>query len=193
MRIAGRYIASLSLVAISFTTICSAGPGFNSERRELALLSRDAGAALQRGLANMHLMLESLELDNPQQAEQRRADALKEFELAVKSFQKISEMAPKQKLVFDPRTDAEKLAVESFAPALKRRNMEVPATEKELAQLAEKLVSDFRSTVAESPRFDKNSRRAYGYFQTLFRDEGFLLNVGINASIIWSIQEAGPR
>lgn len=78
----------------------------------------------------MHLMLESLELDNPQQAEQRRADALKEFELAVKSFQKISEMAPKQKLVFDPRTDAEKLAVESFAPALKRRNMEVPATEK---------------------------------------------------------------
>ena len=191
-----RIKSSWAIVAIGVfgsIRIGDAGPSFNSDRAELAGLSRDAGAALQRGLANMHLMLEALELGKPEQAQERRADALKDFNAAIVDFEQISEKAPNQKLVLEPRSDVEKQAAESLGPALKRRNMPVPGTEKELAQLAVKVVTDFRSAVAESPRFDKSSSRAFGYFQKLFREEGFLLNVGINASVIWSMQVQDRR
>ena len=182
-----------AIAGFGLTGISKAGPSFNSDRAELASLSQEAGAALHRGLANMHLMLESLELGKPEQAQDRRTEALKDFAVAIDRFQQISDKAPNQKLVFDPRTDVEKQAVESLAPALKHRNITVPITEKELAQLARRIVEDFRAALAESPRFDKSSSRAYGYFQTLFREEGFLLNVGIDASIIWSMQGRGAR
>jgi len=167
-----------------------AGPSFNSNRKEMAALSRDAGAALQRALADIHLMLESLELVKPEEAQGRRADALKNLDLAIDSFKRISEKAPQQNLVLDPHTEEEKVAVGWLAPAaLKRRGIDPPQTEKDLALLATKLVSDFRDVVAGSKRFDKTSTQAFAYFQKLFREEGFLLNLGVSASVIWAMQD----
>jgi hypothetical protein len=70
--------------------------------------------------------------------------------------------------------------------------MEAPKTERDLAQLAVTLVVGLRAAIADSPPFDKTSIRAYAYFQKLFQQEGFLLNVGIYASVIWAMQDA-PR
>jgi len=174
-----------------------AGPSFNSNRAELASLSRDAGAALHKGLANVHLMVQSLEEENPAQAEERRAEALKSLDLAINKLEQIAAKAPAQNLVLNPNTDEEKAAVGALAPApLKRRGIESPRTEKDLAQLATRLVSSFRAAVADSQRFDKTSTRvdrantkAYAYFQKLFREEAFLLNVGVSVSLIWAMQE----
>src|SRR6266851_3540215 len=106
----------------------------------------------------------------------------------------MAEQAPQQKLALDPHTDEEKAAVAALtSTALKRRlGIESPQTEKYLAQLATRIVSDFRPAVAGTQRFDKTSTRAYAYFQKLFREEGFLLNVGIDVSLIWAMQGASP-
>ena len=192
-----RTLLALGIVLL-WATRGKAGPSFNSNRAELASLSRDAGAALHKGLANVHLMEQSLEEENPSQAEERRAEALKSLDLAISKLEQITAKAPAQNLVLNPNTDEEKAAVGALAPAaLKRRGIESPPrTEKDLAQLATKLVSGFRAAVADSQRFDKTSTRvdrantkAYAYFQRLFREEAFLLNVGVSVSLIWAMQE----
>jgi hypothetical protein len=193
MRLVSRRTVPTLGLTLLFATIGSAGPSYNSNRKELASLSRDAGAALHRALSDIHLMLESLEQVNPGLAEQRRSDALKNLDTAIGNFKQISEKAPEQKLIMEPHTNLEKNAVESLPQALKRRGIEFPHTEKELAQVATKLVSDFRTTVADSKRFDKTSTRAYAYFQKLFREEGFLLYVGLSVSLIWDMQDVSQR
>jgi hypothetical protein len=179
-----RLSAILLLAAVAW-----AGPSFNSDRKELAEQSRQAGAALHQALADVHLMLEYLELGQIEKAERRRQDALETLDSAIDRYKQLAEKAPRQKLITDPHTDLEKAAVESLPRALRTRNLEMPATEQQLAQLAESLVWEFRKALSNSPRFDKTTLRAYAYFERLLREEGFLLNVGIYASVIWSMQE----
>jgi hypothetical protein len=178
----------LICVALLLVPTAKAGPSFNSDAKELAEHSRTAGAALHMALADMHLMLRSLELDMPDQAELKREEALKNLDSAIENYNWIAEKAPRQPLVIEPHTYLERLAVQSLPQALERRGIEFPRTEKDLAILAAMVVKHFRSTIANSPRFDKTSAKAYTYFHSIFREEGFLLNVGIYASVIWEMQ-----
>ncbi len=183
--------SGLWAVGIFFVpVVCRGEVTFNTNRKELASLSRTAGAELQGALANIHLMLQFLEQGKPEEAQKSRLDATKTLTAAIKDFAQIADRAPQQPLIIKPQSELAARAIESLTQVLKTRNIPFPKTERELGQLAIRLVADLQNALDAGQRFGPNNKRDRTYFEKLFREEGDLLNIGLFCSVIWDQQES---
>jgi hypothetical protein len=165
--------------------VANAGPSFNSDRAGLVQASEAAGAELQRGFAQFHEMLRCLELHDQKCVDTARQGSLASFDKATGLFAEVAAKAPKQSLVMNPASDQEKEALESFRSLLQRREIPFPATERDLAEIAVKLVQQ-HSELLRKATF-KGTKADYPTLRRVLSSQGAVLDIGILSSITWTI------
>lgn len=168
----------------------TAGPTFNSDRKELDKLSANAGAELHRGFQKFHEMLMYLELKETQHATDSKAAALQHFNESIVLFKKVSETAPNQKIIYKPKDDREKDALASFQNRLKELGIAEPTTEKQLAELAVTTVTDHLYALEKSSF--KATKADYPPLRKVLRSQALLLDLGILTSIVWTLSVTQP-
>ena len=170
--------ASLGLHAI-------AGPSFNPDRDELAQLSGEAGAELHVAFARFHDMLQFLERRDVGRANEAKADALKHFKTSATTFEKVAETAPNQKIVFIPKSPGDEAALDAFKRRLAEQKIPIPSTERELAKLAVKAVSE-HAAVLEKSNF-RATKADYAMLREVLKSQAIVLDLGILSSIVWTV------
>lgn len=164
-----------------------AGPSFNPDRDELAELSGKAGAELHLAFQKFHEALMHLELRDVKRASDARAAALKHFEISIATFKEVADKAPKQKLVYKPRNQSDQAALAAFNARLAERKIPAPSTERELATLAVKAISDHVGVLKETSF--TATKADYIRLRDLLRSQAILLDLGILTSIVWTVSQ----
>ena len=179
-----RVLAGVALSMV-LSLRAGAGPSFNPDRDELAELSGKAGAKLHQGLQKSHEMLMFLELRNADRAASAKDEALKELGASIELFKQVADKAPNQKIIYKPKDKNDEAALASFKAHLDGRKIQMPSTERELASLAAKAVSD-HAAVLRSVTF-KATKADYNGLRKLLRSQATVLDLGILSSIVWTV------
>lgn len=162
-----------------------AGPSFNPDREELAELSSKAGAELHLAFQKFHEMLMFLELREIDRATESKGIALKHLDTSIALFQQVADKAPKQRIIYKPKDKNDEAALASFKARLSERKIEIPSTERELASLAVKAVSD-HAAVLRNTSF-KATKADYNALREVLRSQAIVLDLGILSSIVWTV------
>lgn len=162
-----------------------AGPSFNPDREELAELSGKAGAELHLAFQKFHEMLMFLELRDTGRATSAKGAALKHLDSSVELFKQVAAKAPNQKIIYKPKDESDNNALTSFKARLTERKIQVPSTERELASLAVKAVSDHAAVLREASF--KATKADYNTLRRVLRSQAIVLDLGILSSIVWTV------
>lgn len=184
MKFIFRAFAGLALSA-ALVLHAVAGPSFNPDRDELAQLSGEAGAELHVAFARFHEMLQFLERRDVGRANDAKADALKHFKTSTAMFEKVAQTAPSQKIVFTPKSPADEAALAAFKRRLVEQKIPIPSTERELAKLAVKAVSE-HTVVLEKSNF-RATKADYVMLREVLKSQAIVLDLGILSSIVWTV------
>ena len=178
-------VATACSLALLRTLPLNAGPSFNPDRDVLAKASEGAGAELHLGLQKVHEMLMYLELRDLGRADAAKSVALKHLDVATEAYEKVAKLAPNQKIVVKTTTPSEDSSVQAFRERLRERKIQMPSTERELAELAVVAVREYAGVLRES-KF-KATRSDYERLRVLLRSQALLLDLGILTSIAWTV------
>lgn len=185
------HVCSMKCVVVTMlltgTHAVWAGPSFNSYRDDLQKQSREAGRLLQEGFALYHNMLSALESNDLLAAKGWQLKAADKYTAAIEQYQQLVERTPKQPLSLDKNDKVQSEASGRLKNKLSVRKVAFPETERDLAELAVKCVTELRAALVETEL--TGAKRDLPGLMKLTLQNTFVEEVGVFASIIW----AGPN
>jgi hypothetical protein len=183
MRMVG--LASISLLLLSGAS--TAGPYFNTPRKEVADLSREAVTQLSDARIQLIQLFKDLDAGSSEKAHGDREQALKLLNDAYARFKEIATKVPNQPLKLYPKSADEEQVIKESLGALASRKLDQPKTEKDLAILAVVIVGNYGDAVrkANLDNFPKNWKGV----REIILSEIDLLAIGNLVSIVWTISE----
>lgn len=164
------------------------GPSFNAKGPELARLSQQAGGQLHLAFSEFHNMLSLIELADLESARLALGRSVGQLDEALNLYREMVRSAPRQELVLPQEgalNEDQRRAITILRDVLSRRDIAFPSTERDLAELAVRFVSGFREQLSlfEVTETDDDLEQ----YRRLFSNQALLLNVGVLASIVWSL------
>jgi hypothetical protein len=178
-------LASVSLLLLSGAS--TAGPYFNTPRKEVAVLSREAVTQLSDARIQLIQLFKDLDAGRSEKARGDREQALKLLKDAYTRFKEIEEKVPAQPLKLVAKSADEEEVIKEFFGALASRKLDQPKTEKDLANLAVVIVGRYEEAVTKAnlDDFPKNWKGV----REIILSEIDLLAIGNLVSIVWTISE----
>src|SRR5687767_698061 len=126
MRVVRSLVAALAVTSSFLQPVATGGPSFNTDRKDLREQSRKAGELLQQSFSLYHGMLAALEADKVSEVQELQQKVLQTLEQALKEYRALEELAPKQRLVLEPRNELDREVLSRLRQRLETRKVSFP-------------------------------------------------------------------
>jgi hypothetical protein len=164
------------------------GPYFNPPSRLVGELAQASVRQLSEARITVIRMLTELDFGRVDRANELRKVALGQLNEAIGQFKQIQQKVSDKPIdVFKANNEREKQITIGFVEGLKRRQREVPKTERDLAALAVDITTEYAKTIAEA-KLEGFPKQWEGVRQIILAEIN-LLSIGNLTSVVWTINE----
>lgn len=179
----------LCVFVVLLSTVAHGGTFYNPKGDPgIQTRGAKAAAALNEALSSLHLMYAALELKDDGAFQKHRKAAMESLSLASSQFRSIHEVMPASPLKLNPKTDAEKEAIDNlFKYTLPKYKVSSPKTERDLVQVAVVVSEALRSRLEKGDI--KPGSDDWRPVREVIRLQLDLAGAGLAVSLIFSLEK----